>query len=253
MKTSLLSANLKNRAKTMMEGKYYVTIMALIFFHMITLLLTNFSSSLSLQISATLQRLLGLSETGIWLVILSYFVVFLFTALCNVLRIGVCLFFLNIACENYYSSFDLFHGFFENFGKSYGLSFLLTLLSTLALAPLDALIYLFRQPGGIRVDVLTFLIALQLTLLVFYIPISLALSQSYYIMLDYPDLKLTDILRQSAKLMQGRKLQLFYIQISFLPLFLLTVPTFGLGSLWLTPYKNMTYTLFYLDSMKEER
>ena len=102
-------------------------------------------------------------------------------------------------------------------------------------------------------DVLTFLIALQITLLIIYIPISLALSQSYYIMLDYPDLELTDILRQSAKLMQGRKLQLFYIQASFLPLFLLTIPTFGLGALWLAPYKNMTYTLFYLDSMKEER
>lgn len=236
-----------------MEGKYYVTVMALIFFNMITLLLSNFSSSLSIQISSTLKRLLRLEETGTWLVILSYFVVFLFTALCNVLRIGVCLFFLNIACGKFYNSFNLFHGFFENFKKSYGLSFILTLLSTLCLAPVDALVYLFQQSNSIPVKTLTFLIPLQLGLLAVYVPVSLALSQSYYIILDYPDLGLIDILRQSVKLMHGRKLQLFYIQASFLPLFLLTIPTFGLGALWLTPYTNMTYALFYLDSMKEER
>ena len=46
----------------MMEGKYYVTVMALIFFNMITLLLSNFSSSLSIQISSTLKRLLRLDR-----------------------------------------------------------------------------------------------------------------------------------------------------------------------------------------------
>ena len=253
MNISVKSANLKNNAKTMMEGKYYVTVMALIFYNMITLLLSNFSSSLANQISHTLKRLLQLEGTGTWLVILSYFVVFLITTLCNILKIGLCLFFLNIACGQYYNSFNLFHGFMENFKKSYGLSFILTLLSTLCLAPVDALVYLFQQSNSIPVKTLAFLISLQIALLAFYIPTSLALSQAYYIILDYPDLGLIDILRQSVKLMQGRKLLLFYIQASFLPLFLLTIPTFGLGALWLTPYTNMTYALFYLDSMKEER
>ena len=113
MKISEKSAALKNNAKTMMEGKYYVTIMALIFFNMITLLLSNFSSLLSTQISSTLRRLLGLEEMASWLVILSYFVVFLFTALCNILKIGVCLFFLNIACDRFFNSFNLFIIFFS--------------------------------------------------------------------------------------------------------------------------------------------
>lgn len=252
MKLSAENALLKNRAKTMMEGKYYAAVMALIFFNMVTMLLNNFSASLSLQISATLQKMLGLPQAGTALVILSYLIVFLFTALCNIFRIGICLFFLNIACNQYFSAFDLFYGFLQHFGKSYRLSFVITLLTTLCLAPLDVLLYLYKNTDSIRIDVLALLLCTQLILLTVYLPLSLSLSQSYYIMLDYPELGLTAILRQSVRLMKGRKLRLFYLQLSFLPLMLLVIPTFGLGALWLAPYQNMTYVLFYLDNMKKE-
>lgn len=252
MKLSVENALLKNRAKTMMEGKYYAAVMALIFFNMATMLLNNFSVALSLQISSTLQKMLGLSQAGTALVILSYLIVFLFTALCNIFRIGICLFFLNIACGQYFGIYDLFYGFLQHFGKSYGLSLVITLLTTLCLAPLDILLYLFKNTDRIRIDVLALLLCTQLILLMIYLPLSLSLSQSYYIVLDYPDLGLAAILRQSIRLMKGRKLRLFYLQLSFLPLMLLVIPTFGLGALWLTPYKNMTYALFYLDNMKKE-
>lgn len=252
MKLSVENALLKNRAKTMMEGKYYAAVMALIFFNMVTMLLNNFSVSLSLQISSSLQKMLGLSQAGTALVILSYLIVFLFTALCGVFRIGICLFFLNIACGQYFGTYDLFYGFLQHFRKSYGLSLVITLLTTLCLAPLDILLYLLKNTDRIRMDVLALLLCTQLILLMIYLPLSLSLSQSYYIMLDYPDLGLAAILRQSIRLMKGRKLRLFYLQLSFLPLMLLVIPTFGLGALWLTPYKNMTYALFYLENMKRE-
>lgn len=250
MKAITKGAQLKNNAKTIMAGKYYATIMALIFYNMLTLFLTNFSSSFSNQIVATLKRLLGLSQTTSFMVVLSYFVIFLFTALCSIFKIGICLFFLNIACGQYFGSFDLFNGFYEHFGRSYKLCLVMTGLSTLCFAPVDAALYLYRN-GGITVTALELLVVLQLILAAVYIPLSMMLSQVYYITLDYPDLSVPEILKLSCKIMNGKKMEFFKLQLSFLPLFLLTIPTFGLGALWLTPYLNMTNTLFYLDLMKQ--
>ena len=69
-------------------------------------------------------------------------------------------------------------------------------------------------------------------------------------MLDYPDLSASDIVKRSVKIMKGKKLQLFYLQLSFLPLYLVAILSFGVGLLWVLPYRNTAFTLFYLDVMK---
>ncbi len=50
-------------------------------------------------------------------------------------------------------------------------------------------------------------------------------------------------------MMKGHKRRLFRLELSFLPLMLLCVLSFGIGFLWLNPYMQMTYTCFFLDLM----
>ena len=54
----------------------------------------------------------------------------------------------------------------------------------------------------------------------------------------------------SIRIMKGKKRKLFTIQLSFLPLMLLSMLTLGIGDLWLTPFMNMTMALYFLDIMR---
>jgi len=69
----------------------------------------------------------------------------------------------------------------------------------------------------------------------------------YYIAADYPDLALTDVLRNSCILMKGNKWRLFCLQISFIGWILLTVLTLGIGEIVLAPYMNAAVTAFYSE------
>ena len=50
--------------------------------------------------------------------------------------------------------------------------------------------------------------------------------------------------------MNGKKKQLFYVRLSFLPLFVICLLTCGIGLFWLIPYYHVTMALYYLDVMK---
>ena len=81
--------------------------------------------------------------------------------------------------------------------------------------------------------------------------INLRYSQVYYLLLDFPDYSAKELLKMSWKLMKGNVGRLLYIQVSFLPLTLAGLLSFGIGLLFVQPYQNMTYTLFYLDLIQE--
>ena len=80
-----------------------------------------------------------------------------------------------------------------------------------------------------------------------YIPVALALDNTYFLLLDFPEKKIGDILRSSFRLIKGNRKRLFLLELSFIPLQLLALLSFGVGNLWLSPYMHMTYTLFYMD------
>ena len=88
--------------------------------------------------------------------------------------------------------------------------------------------------------------------MILYVPLSLCLSQCYFLILDFPDKSASDILRASFRIMKGHKGRLFYIELSFLPLLLLGAVSL-IGLLWVIPYMQMTYAAFYFDIMKQEQ
>ncbi|MCU0082842.1 DUF975 family protein [Streptococcus danieliae] len=55
----------------------------------------------------------------------------------------------------------------------------------------------------------------------------------------------TEAITKSRMLMDGHKLELFLLDLSFLGWALLVPLTFGIGSLWLTPYQLTTRAAFY--------
>jgi uncharacterized membrane protein len=76
---------------------------------------------------------------------------------------------------------------------------------------------------------------------------SLRYSQSFYIMIDNPEMKATDAINRSKEMMQGQKWKYFLLHLSFIGWYLLCIPTLGIGLLWLLPYIYATQASFYED------
>lgn len=165
----------------------------------------------------------------------------------GVLQTGIAYYFLNIACGMKYTSSDVFYGFQNNAEKSIKISAVHVVLETICLLPSQILMLFFIESFDYKVLLYTY--AAMFIGYVVMTPFSLAISQSYYLLLDFPDATAKEVLQTSIRVMKGHKWRLFKLELSFLPLQLLCMLSLGIGFLWLNPYMYMTYTEFFLDLM----
>ena len=230
------SAQLKQVARGIMVGKYRNAISILLASDLIV-------STLSLFTTTNTN-----SYTGILIGFLINFIIVLFG---TILTVGQCSFYLNIACNGPYQFSDLFTGFKVHPDKTIITQLIIQLLTTLPILPgVGLLLYSFRAYNIIVV----FLLGCFLLILGAGISwwISLKYSQVYYLLLDFPDYSSKELLKMSWKLMKGNVGRLLYLQVSFIPLTLAGLLSFGIGLLFVLPYQNMTYTLFYLNLIQQQ-
>ncbi|MBR3602874.1 MAG: DUF975 family protein [Lachnospiraceae bacterium] len=228
------SAQLKQAARGIMIGKYRNAISILLASNLIISTLSLFTTSAS---NSTLGIIIGL------------IINFLITLFGTILTVGQCSFYLNVACNQTYQFSDLFTGFKIHPDKTIITQLIIQLLTALPLLPaIGVILYSFQAYNIIVV----FLVGCILFILGVGISwwISLRYSQVYYLLLDFPDYSAKELLRMSRELMKGNVGRLLYIQVSFIPLTLVGLLSFGVGLLLVQPYQNMTYTLFYLDLMQ---
>ena len=68
-----------------------------------------------------------------------------------------------------------------------------------------------------------------------------------YILAEDPELTADEAISQSKSIMMGTKWRFFCLQISFIGWDILATLAFGIGHLWLTPYKQAAYAAFYRE------
>ncbi|MCD7738745.1 MAG: DUF975 family protein [Lachnospiraceae bacterium] len=102
-------------------------------------------------------------------------------------------------------------------------------------------------PASVASALVLFIIVLTIAYILYAAWISLTYSQTTRILVDFPDLKVTQAYKRSSQLMKGRRLRLLGLQLSFIPWALLSVVTLGIGFLYLLPYMGCTNVQFYLD------
>lgn len=235
MHTKKTSAQLKQVARGIMLGKYRNAISILL------------ASDLIINTISVLSATSNDSYLGIGIGIAISFILVL---LGTILNVGQCSFYLNIACGQKYEFSNLFNGFKVHPDKIIITQIIIQLLTTLPLLPaIGVMWYSFKAYNIIVV----FLIGCMLLIIGAGLSwwISLRYSQVYYLLLDFPEYSAKELLKMSWRLMKGHCGRLLYIQVSFLPLMLAGLVSLGIGFLLITPYQNMTYTLFYLDLIQE--
>lgn len=245
------SRKLKDRAKDSLRGKYR----AAVSLYLLSTLISYSAGLLADMIVYPLLPRVNLSEGfSAALLIPGYLITgvssFLLSLVTGVLQLGMALFFLNIACGRQASVQDLFYGFRQNTSKAFTISAVHALLNLVCFLPGQLLLDSWRLTG----DTVWLLRAAAVFAAgcAVYLPISLGLGLSFYLMLDFPDKSAQEILALSFRVMQGQKRRLFYIKCSFLPLLLLSQLSLYVGYLWVEPYMNMTLANFFLDVMSPE-
>lgn len=72
-------------------------------------------------------------------------------------------------------------------------------------------------------------------------------SLSYYILYDNPDKSGKEIVEMSESMMRGNRWRYFWLGLTFIGWFILSVFTLYIGLLWLMPYMMVTFVCFYED------
>ena len=76
-------------------------------------------------------------------------------------------------------------------------------------------------------------------------------SMTFYILRENPEMTAGDAITASQKMMDGHKMDLFLLSLSFIGGAILASITFGIGYLWLIPYIYTAYAAFY-ETLKKE-
>ncbi|WP_152287417.1 DUF975 family protein [Flavicella marina] len=79
---------------------------------------------------------------------------------------------------------------------------------------------------------------------------AMALSMTYIILSEDPNISALDALKKSHKMMDGYKMKYFFLSLRFFGLGLLCILTLGIGFFWLMPYMYVTNAKFY-DQIKD--
>ena len=74
-------------------------------------------------------------------------------------------------------------------------------------------------------------------------------KMALYILIDHPEMSVMDCLRESKRMMKGRKMDFFLLELSFIGWIFLSIFTLGIGNVFLTPYITAARAAFYRDIM----
>lgn len=242
---NISSKELKKLARNQLSGKYGTFIGTNILYFLIVMVATNLldlvlGSSVLNPLTATSAtvKTLGISHTIIY-----YVASFILSLILSVLNIGLLKISLDTA-RGYDIRFqDLFYGFKHHPDRA-----------ILAQGVIVLLMYLCILPGcglciwGYRKNSVSLLL-LGLTVLciglVIYLILSLMFSQTMFFLTDYIDIEPLQALKESVRIMHGKKGKLFYIQLSFIGIYLLGALACGIGLFWVIPYVQVTMANFY--------
>ncbi len=234
MNKHLSSAELKARAKSQLLGKYGTLIPMILVVEAIMSVLTSMTSA-------------GMGPHKTWELVLQFVITLALQVFAGILVAGQAYVYLNVACGGNVRLGDVFYVFKNKPDRAILIQLFQLILMLICFLPCLICLGIFAAT-----DSMVLLLPLSITLCIGMaagVIVLLQYSQSYYVMLDFPELSARECLRFSREIMKGNKGRRFYLEISFIPLGLLGILSCCVGLLFLIPYMNTTYTNFYLELM----
>lgn len=212
------SSYIREQARFSLAGKWGVAILVTVIAALLGGLVTGSGGSVDVDAETIAKFPEGIRNIIIaWLGIVSVLGIVRFV-LGGVVQLGYSKFLLNLQDHREVQASDLFSQF-DRFGDGFCLALLRGLYTALWTL-------LFIIPGIVA---------------------AYGYSMANFIMLENPGMGANEALRASKEMMKGHKFELFCLELSFIGWDLLAVLTLGIGSLWVTPYKNAAHAAFYRE------
>lgn len=227
------ASEIRLKARTTLSGKYWLALLVTFLASLFGATANAFSFSFSFDVDlGSIQEIFNMeldspAAAGIMAVVLGFFIAaFAVSSIISIVRfvlsgvieLGFSQFLLNLYDGKECSVKVLFSKFNE-FGRGFLQSLLrgiYTLLWTLLLI----------IPGIVK---------------------SYSYAMTPFIMAEDPNIKPNDAITMSRKLMDGHKLDLFILDLSFIGWHLLCILTLGIGEIFLAPYINAAHAAFYRE------
>lgn len=185
--------------------------------------------------------------------IIYYAIMFLVSILTGLFSSGSAYLYLKLICGRPVSVGDLFYGFQLYPDKAIVIQAWITLITYLSSLPQIVLNYMMMANANHLGKMMNLMLPYALSLILsgaVSVMLSLFYAQTYFLLHDFPQYTAKELLKKSRRLMVHHKGRLFYLYVSFLPLMLLGLFSFGLALLWVTPYMTATQTVFFLDLIR---
>lgn len=174
--------------------------------------------------------------------------VFLVVNTCSgMLRIGLSCMFLRLQFGGKAVMGDLLYAFRNNSNTAVIISAFLSVLELLCMLP-AILFTAFIPEQSVPGNLFLYIILVAAGALG-AIAIRIRYAICAYLFLDFPDYTAGELIRGGTKLMNGHLRRLYSLYLSFLPMYLLTLLSFGIAGLWVSSYTHAAEAAFYKDLM----
>lgn len=170
-----------------------------------------------------------------------------------VLSFGYLLSIIKITRDENVSYVDFLKDGFKNFTKVWGvtlytlLKILIPILIMITAAVIPRIFTFATNSTSSTFSIIIYLIStiIYIGSFVYLVMKYYYYSLTYFILADNPDLPSKEIVEKSEKLMQGNRLNLFLLGLTFIGWILLGIITLGIGLLWIMPYISVSQLKFY--------
>ncbi len=224
------SEQLKAIAKEKALGKYGTLIGANIIIFAIQLIISGATT---------------ISTTGSILLIIYNLITLICNILLGLLVSGKAYLYMNLLYSQTVSTADIFFGLRQQPQKAVIIRSVFVLADFITSIPAE--LFLIRyQLYGSQNDLAALILSVAIGLLINII-VYLTYSQAFFILHDFPDRSAKEILATSRRLMKGNKLRLFYLNVTFIPLYIFGCITLFIPLLWVGVYRYATTCAFYQD------
>ncbi|MBQ2608909.1 MAG: DUF975 family protein [Butyrivibrio sp.] len=223
------AAELKAIAKERSLDKYGILILANIIIFVLQMAISS---------------IVTISDSGSLVIFtINEIIILIVQILLGILVSGKAYLYMNLIYSQTVSTSDIFFGLKQHPNKAVMIQSLFVLADFLASLPASIILFILTPDSPFSLRIALF-VAVAIGIVV-NIYVSLTYSQAFYLLHDYPDRSAKELLAYSKSLMQGNRLKLFYLHISFIPLIIFGCLTFFIPLLWISVYRYATLTAFY--------
>lgn len=226
------TTEMKSAARALLQGRYREYIAAYITAELVLVLISAIASSV-------------LPTDTTWGMVFELAISFVLELISAVFLLGIIHYTMNICKGLPYKLSDVFYGFKSHPDKAIICQFLFTLAELVCMLPaiLFAILYTITENPAFMIVMSVFLVIGLVAVVILH----LTLHFVFYLILDYPDATIKELIVYCANMMRGHRIKFFYLYASFLPLYVLGILSLGIGLLFVEPYVNVTVAQFYLD------